>query len=98
MRRAPQLFRKSTLINFARHFPDIENYAISQPKRQFSEFNILGYFAEKYESENYLFIEAKFKTGSHSNQLKDLPINKSKQYTSWSGLTQAERIEIERSI
>ncbi len=98
MRRAPQLFHKSTLEHFADMFSDIENYAINQPFRKFSEFNILGYFSFKHEPENYKFIEAKFTTGSHGNQSIDLPENKSKQYWSWSGLTESEKLEIENSI
>lgn len=95
MRRAPQLFHKSTLENFAAAFPEIEKYAIAQPYRQFSEFNILGFFAWKQEQGNYKFIEAKFTTGSHENNVDSLPENKSKQYWSWSGLTDSERKELD---
>lgn len=98
MRRAPQLFHKKTLENFSKSFSDIENYAISQPHRKFSEFNILGFYAWKNERENYKFIEAKFTTGSHENEIDSLPQNRSKQFWSWSGLTQSERNEIENTI
>ena len=89
MRRAGQLFHKSTLENFALNFPDIENYAISQPNRAFSEFNILGFFAWKHEQENYKFIDLSKETA---------PIMKCKQYWSWSNLTEIERKEIENTI
>jgi len=90
MRRAPQMFYTSTLINFAYHFSDIENYSTTQPKGQFTEFNFLGYFAEKHEPDSYVFID--LSTGAA------IPINKSRQFWSWSGLTQKERIELEESI
>lgn len=59
MRRAPQLFLKETLIALEKTFPDMESYAISQPYRHFSEFNILGFFAESYESGKYHFVDLK---------------------------------------
>lgn len=98
MRRAPQFFHKKTLENFAKSFSDIENYAISQPFRKFSEFNILGFYAWKNEQESYKFIEAKYTTGSHENEIDSIPKNRCKQYWSWSGLTPAERNEIESTI
>jgi len=98
MRSLPILYHRATLEHFAEHFPDIESYATRQPHRQFSEFNILGFFIWKHEQENYVLIEAKFTTGSHGNKIEGLPKNKSKQFWSWSGLTQKERIELEESI
>ena len=86
MRRAPQLFHKSTLENFALQFPDIENYAVSQPFRKFSEFNILGFFACKHESEKYHFLDLSFEA---------IPENKSKQFWSWSGMTTDELHQLE---
>lgn len=89
MRRAPQLLHKSTLEHFAELFPNIEEYAIRQPHRQFSEFNILGFFAWKHEKEKY-----------HFHNLEELPPpeNKSLQKWSWSGLTNDERIELEEIV
>jgi hypothetical protein len=81
MRRAPQLFLRSTLERFNTHFSDIENYITSQPHRQFSEFNVLGYYCDKMENENYSILEV----GS-----VDLPENKCVQFWSWSGLTQKD--------
>ncbi len=96
MRRAPQLFNKSTLEHFSQLFPDIENYAISQPHRQFSEFNILGFFAHKHEPENYIFIEAKFVTGSHENKVEGLPENRSFQAWSWGGITEEVQLKLDQ--
>lgn len=91
MRRLPLLYHKSTLENFAIHFPYIENYAVSQPHRSFSEFNILGFFAWKHHQEDYKFIEAKFTTGSDTNEMELLPKNKAYQGWSWSGLTDEDK-------
>jgi len=94
MRRAPQLFNKSTLERFADKFPDIENYAVSQPHRQFSEFNALGFFAWKYEQETYKFIEAHYTTGSDNNEMDSLPKNKTFQGWSWGGFTEEVMIKL----
>jgi len=98
MRRLPILYHRSTLEKFAELFPDIENYATRQPFRQFSEFNILGFFAWKHEQEKYKFIEANFTTGSDKNELELLPKNKSYQAWSWSGLTEEDQRRLEEII
>lgn len=89
MRRPGQLFHKSTLENFATNFPDIENYAINQPNRDFSEFNYLGFFAWKHEHENYKFVNL---------ETEPIPKTHCKQYWSYSNLTEQERLEIENTI
>lgn len=78
MRRAPQLFRTKTLVALDRTFPQLADHALNQPNRRFSEFNVLGYFAEKYESAGYVFIDLE-----HDS----LPPNPAKQYWSWGGVT-----------
>ncbi len=85
MRRAPQLFHKSTLEKFNVSFPDIENYIVKQPYRKFSEFNALGFYAEKMQADEYSFIDV---------DKEALPENKCKQFWSWSGLTNNEKVEI----
>ena len=89
MRRPGQLFHKSTLEKFATNFPDIENYGINQPNRDFSEFNYLGFFAWKHEPENYKFVNL---------EVEPIPVTHCKQYWSYSNLTESERLEIENSI
>lgn len=89
MRRPGQLFHKSTLENFATNFPYIENYAINQPNRDFSEFNYLGFFAWKHEHENYKFVNL---------ETEPIPKTHCKQYWSYSNLTEQERLEIENTI
>lgn len=86
MRMAPQLFHKHTLELFNSSFEDIESYVMSQPYRQFSEFNALGYYAEKMQPESYYIVDLSVE---HSPI-----INRSKQFWSWSGLTKSEENEI----
>jgi glycosyltransferase involved in cell wall biosynthesis len=52
-----RLYHTDTLRTFEARFPDLEAYAHTVPKRLFSEFNHLGFFAEKYESGRYRFID-----------------------------------------
>lgn len=77
MRRAPQLFRKDTLELFGVHFPHIEQYIEGQPYREFSEFNALGFFAEKMQPDSYEIIDI----SQHA-----APENKAIQFWSWGGL------------
>ena len=92
MRFAPQIFHKSTLEMFNDSFPDIENYVMSQPYRQFSEFNALGFYAEKMQPDDYSIVDV-------TNGVPEyLPENKSKQWWSWSGLKENEEIEIKKII
>lgn len=89
MRRAPQLFYKKTLEMFNESFPDIENYIISQPYRKFSEFNALGFYAEKMQPDEYEIIDI-------TNGLPDIiPENKCVQKWSWGGITDEIRKELE---
>lgn len=87
MRFAPQIFHKSTLEMFNDSFPDIENYVISQPYRQFSEFNALGFYAEKMQPDDYSITDV-------TNGVPEyLPKNKAHQFWSWSGLKESEEIK-----
>jgi len=78
MRRAPQLFYRTTLENLHQAFPGLEAYAIRQPKRLFSEFNILGFYVEKHEASNYALIDL---------EQEAFPANPSTQHKSWLGIT-----------
>lgn len=92
MRFAPQIFHKSTLEMFNDSFPDIENYVMSQPYRQFSEFNALGFYAEKMQPDDYSITDV-------TNGVPEyLPKNKAHQFWSWSGLKESEEIEIKKII
>ena len=54
MRRNNLIYHRETLVNIESKFPNIE-YTIMQSK-SFSEFNFIGFFAEKYESDKYNFV------------------------------------------
>ena len=92
MRIAPQLFVRETLEEFNKAFPKIESYIQEQPYREFSEFNALGYFAETNCKYDYSIIDV---TKGVPNYL---PENKCKQMWSWSGLTEADLIQIKNII
>lgn len=51
------LFRADTLEAFDAAFPEIAQYARAQPYRSFSEFNYLGFFAEKTRPSEYRFVD-----------------------------------------
>jgi len=78
MRRAPQLFRTATLVALDRAFPQLASHALSQPCRLFSEFNVLGYFAEMKEPEGYVFVDL---------GREPVPPNPATQNWSWGGIT-----------
>jgi hypothetical protein len=78
MRRAPQLFHTSTLRNLEAAFPGMEAHALRQPFRLFSEFNVLGYFAERNEPGSYVFIDL---------EKEALPASQATQNWSWGGIT-----------
>ncbi len=86
MRFSPQLFMRETLVDIAKYFPDLENYVMSQPYRQFSEFNFLGYYCWKMERENYHFIDV--------SKGEVVPDRKCKQFWSWSGLNEKDLTKI----
>ena len=89
MRFAPQIFHKSTLEMFNESFPDIENYVMSQPYRQFSEFNALGFYAEKMQPNDYSIIDI-------SNGVTEyFPENNAIQKWSWGGISEEIKKELE---
>lgn len=92
MRRAPQIFHKSTLEKINENFPDLENYIINQPYRQFSEFNALGFYAEKMENDSYSIIDVTKGVPDY------LPENKSVQKWSWGGITADIKKEFENYL
>lgn len=89
MQICPQLFHKSTLEKINESFPNIENYIINQPYRQFSEFNVLGFYAEKMQPEDYSIIDVTDGVPEY------LPENKSVQKWSWGGISEEIKTELE---
>jgi glycosyltransferase involved in cell wall biosynthesis len=80
-----RLYRTDTLRTFEARFPDLEGYARGVPKRLFSEFNLLGYFAERHESARYRFVDA---------DAEPTPPPRSRQFWTVDGLTPATLAEL----
>jgi len=91
MRRFPLIYRRETLQSLQQfilklHGLSLEEYIIRQPNREFSEFNVFGFFAELFEENNYVFLDT---------ETINLPKSKLRQYRSWDGITQQTKNEIE---
>ncbi len=80
-----RLYRTATLKALADEFPGLEGYARGVPRRRFSEFNLLGYFAESREPDRYRFIDEE--TGK-------LPDSRSRQFWTIDGLTPGTLAEL----
>lgn len=89
MRCQPLVYHTSTLVNLwnnhSSHFLPLLRTA---QNRQFSEFNLLGAYAFKYENEKYSFI----------NTRDEIPYNPMIQFWSYSGLTKKDLQEINKHI
>jgi hypothetical protein len=80
-----RLYHRSTLISFHQKFPNIVDYAQQQPKHKFTEFNFLGFFAEKFEPEKYYFWNI------HRGKP---PTIRARQFWSWGGVTPEIALEL----
>jgi glycosyltransferase involved in cell wall biosynthesis len=80
-----RLYHVETLRAFARRFPDLEAYARSVDRRQFSEFNFLGFFAEKHEADRYRFRDV---------EREALPPQVSRQFWTVDGITEETLAEL----
>lgn len=83
MRRMPIVHRRDTLLMcdaFMRnlHGMPLAQYIAAQPLRSFSEFNVLGAFAEAHVPDRYHILDT---------EAIDMPPNKIEQFWSWGGLT-----------
>jgi glycosyltransferase involved in cell wall biosynthesis len=80
-----RLYHTATLRALEARFPELETYARGVPKRLFSEFNLLGYFAEQHEPERYRFVDA---------DTEPMPAPRSRQFWTVDGLTPATLAEL----
>jgi len=55
MRRNGMIYRRDTLINLASLKKDLKHYILHSDR--FSEFNVLGLFAETFEADKYIFLD-----------------------------------------
>jgi hypothetical protein len=94
MRRMPLVYRTDTLRRCCEfmeqlHGKPLKNYLKLVPHREFSEFNVLGAYAEMYEEDEYAFIDTETVT---------MPKNKLRQFWSWGGITDEVLAEINSHI
>jgi len=88
MRRLPLLFWRDTLIAVKNAFPNIQNHIEQQKGHEFSEFNFIGQFIEKWENHKYSII----------NTEEFLPKEVCAQFWSWSKMTNNEEIMIKKIL
>lgn len=94
MRRLPLLYRRDTIENCLNHVNQfheqgLKTFISRQPNHEFSEFNLIGAYAEKYEGEKYKFIDT---------TKNELPETHVLQNWSWQKMSQSKRVEIERLL
>lgn len=91
MRRMPLVYWVETLTRceqfmVALHKSSLEHYVKTRPFREFSEFNVLGAFAEAQTPERYAFVDT---------ESIDMPPCAVDQMWSWGGLTNEVKIKLE---
>ena len=94
MRRMPLVYFTDTIAASSnwienKHRVTVRKYLNSQPYRTFSEFNAIGAYAEKFESDRYAFIDT---------DTNEIPKNKVHQFWSWSGLNSNDLKQIKQYI
>lgn len=89
MRRHPFTYHRSTLVELFRYKPGIYEYTKARAaSRSFSEFNYIGAYAEKFESDKYHFHDTEY----------GLPDPFIHQLWSWGGVTEQVKNEIEEIL
>lgn len=94
MRRLPLLYDRNTLSKLCWYFIDkhgmiIEDYVGKVTERAFSEFNLIGAYAENSWRGKYYFLDT---------TKEELPVLNCRQFWSWGGLTPEIKTEIENII
>jgi len=77
MRRLPWMYLSSSLKNFRDRYPTTGQYLADLKTREFSEFNVLGAYIDRYEQDNYYITDTEVW----------MPESVCKQFWSWGGLT-----------
>lgn len=90
MRRLPLTYHRSTLENLQEYFYKVHNktpeqYVNTISDKSFSEFNLVGAYADRFETGKYNIIDTATAT---------LPALKAKQYWSWGSITPEIQEEI----
>ncbi len=89
MRCQPLVYHTSTLVNlWKEHSEHFMPLLKSAKNRQFSEFNLMGAYAYKYENQHYSFI----------NTRNEIPYNPMIQFWSYSGMNNKDLTEIKKHL
>ena len=84
MRRLPWMYKASSLVGFRDMFPKLVDYLITVEDKNFSEFNALGAYIDRFESDQYFV----------SDTAEWMPESVARQFWSWGGLTPEVNAEI----
>lgn len=88
MRRLPWMYRTDSLTAFKQTYPHTFGHLSSLTTRDFSEFNALGAFIDKFESDLYYVSDTEVW----------VPEPVAKQYWSWGGITPEIQTEINKFL
>lgn len=88
MRRLPWMYRTDTLKHFRDTYPQINDHLISLTTREFSEFNVLGAFIDRFEAYRYHITDTEMW----------IPPSVARQFWSWGGIDKEVKAEIERYL
>lgn len=88
MRRLPWMYRSSSLQGFRNMFPKLGEVLKGKPGRDFSEFNALGAYIDKFENDQYFITDTEVW----------IPDSVAKQFWSWGGITPEIRQEIKAML
>lgn len=88
MRRLPLTYRRDTFKKFRERFPTLISMLAAMQTRDFSEFNAIGAFIEKEDSEGYYIVDTE----------DWIPDAVAKQFWSWGGISPEIKNEMEGMI
>jgi len=88
MRRLPWMYRTDSLTAFKKKYPHTYQHLYTLKTREFSEFNALGAFIDKYENDLYYVSDTEVW----------VPEPVAKQYWSWGGITPEIQAEITKFL
>lgn len=88
MRRLPWMYKTSSLTAFKNKYPNTLNHLKNLTTRDFSEFNALGAYIDRYENDKYYV----------SDTTIWVPEPVAKQYWSWGGITPEVQTEINKFL
>jgi hypothetical protein len=88
MRRLPWMYKNSSLTNFKNKYPHTLDHLSRLTTRDFSEFNALGAYIDRYENDQYYIADTDVW----------IPDSVARQYWSWGGITTDIQTEINKFI